>query len=82
MSSVLLRDSSNGVCLTTALERINSVGMAVQILDSISNKSGDLKNETKSEIVKALLKADLVSERGQSPIRKSVAGRLKGPAKN
>lgn len=37
------------------LERINSVGMAMQILDSISSDSVSLKDSTKAEIVKSLL---------------------------
>jgi hypothetical protein len=39
----------------TILERINAVGMAVQILDSISNTHDDLKNVTRAELVKMLL---------------------------
>ncbi len=39
----------------SVLERINSVGMAVQILDSISGEHEDLKNKTRAEIVKMLL---------------------------
>jgi hypothetical protein len=39
----------------TVLEKINSVGMAVQILDSISDGHDTLKNETRAEIVKMLL---------------------------
>ena len=37
------------------LERINTVGMAVQILDTISDGEVQLKNQTRSEIVKLLL---------------------------
>ena len=40
---------------TKTLERINSVGMAMQILDTISNKSKDLQDSTKAEIVKMVL---------------------------
>lgn len=40
---------------TKTLERINSVGMAMQILDTISNKSIDLQDKTKAEIVKMVL---------------------------
>ncbi len=40
---------------TQTLERINSVGMAMQILDSISSESKELQDETKAEIVKLLL---------------------------
>jgi hypothetical protein len=37
------------------LDRINSVGMAVQIVDSISGTADNLKNETRAELVKLLL---------------------------
>jgi hypothetical protein len=37
------------------LERINSVGMAVQILDSIDDENGELKNKTRAELVHLLL---------------------------
>jgi hypothetical protein len=47
----------------TVLEKINSVGMAVQILDSISDQHDALKNETRAEIVRMLL-----SSSPQSPI--------------
>ena len=40
---------------TRTLERINSVGMAMQILDSISKESKKLQDKTKAEIVKILL---------------------------
>lgn len=40
---------------TATLERINSVGMAVQILDSIPDGESELKNRTKSELVCLLL---------------------------
>lgn len=40
------------------LERINSVGMAVHILDSISGEQSTLKDSTRSELVKLLLKQD------------------------
>jgi hypothetical protein len=43
---------------TTILERINTVGMAVQILDSIPDEEVELKNRTRSEIVKLLLAAN------------------------
>jgi len=35
-----------------ALERINSVGMAMQILGTISGEAGDLQDRTKAELVK------------------------------
>jgi len=37
------------------LERINTVGMAVQILDSIPDGEAQLKNATRTELVKLLL---------------------------
>lgn len=40
---------------TQTLERINSVGMAMQILDTISSDSKELQDKTKAEIVKILL---------------------------
>jgi len=38
------------------LERINTVGMAVQILDSIPEAEGQLKNTTRAELVSLLFK--------------------------
>jgi len=40
---------------TQTLERINSVGMAMQIVDSISDESKELQDKTKAELVKLLL---------------------------
>jgi hypothetical protein len=42
------------------LERINTVGMVVQILDSIPDAEAQLKNATRADLVKLLLsgKAD------------------------
>ena len=37
------------------LERMNSVGMAMQILDSISGESKEMQDLTKAEIVKLLV---------------------------
>ena len=37
------------------LERINTVGMAVQILDAIPEADAELKNKTRAEIVSLLL---------------------------
>jgi hypothetical protein len=48
----------------TVLERINAVGMAVQILDSIPEAEGQLKNQTRSEIVKLLLSSGGNSRQG------------------
>jgi hypothetical protein len=40
---------------TQTLERINSVGMAMQILDTISNEARELRDRTKADIVRLLL---------------------------
>ena len=37
------------------LERINAVGMSVQILETIDNGESDLKNKTKAELARGLL---------------------------
>ncbi len=50
---------------TKTLERINSVGMAMQILDSISEDSKQLQDKTKAEIVKILLSK---SEENSAPV--------------
>jgi len=39
----------------SVLERINSVGMAVQILDSMSDRTDELKDATRAEIIRLLL---------------------------
>jgi hypothetical protein len=39
----------------TVLEQINNVGMAVQIMDAMDDKSGQLKDATRLEIVRLLL---------------------------
>jgi TRADD-N domain-containing protein len=39
----------------TVLERINTVGMAVQVLDSIPETNAALKDKTRAEIVRLLL---------------------------
>lgn len=41
------------------LERINTVGMAIQVLDSIPESQLELKNSTRTEIVKLLLSANI-----------------------
>lgn len=43
------------------LERINTVGMAVQVLDSIPDENHELKNATRAEIIALLLRANLSS---------------------
>jgi nitrate reductase gamma subunit len=43
------------VAYTRSLERINSVGMAMQILDTISGEEKALQDQTKAELVKLLL---------------------------
>ncbi len=39
----------------SVLERINAVGMSIQILDNIDDKDAKLKNETSAELAKELL---------------------------
>jgi hypothetical protein len=43
----------------SVLERINTVGMTVQVLDSIPDTDTKLKNETRAHIVELLLSANL-----------------------
>ena len=43
------------------LERINTVGMAVQILDSIPESDSQLKNSTRAELVSLLFKGAIAS---------------------
>jgi hypothetical protein len=61
---------------TQTLERINSVGMAMQILDTISEDSKDLQDSTKAEIVKLLLQqagpAALPSSKAHTPEKTKV----------
>ena len=40
----------------SVLERINAVGMSIQILENIENKDSKLKDETSAEVAKELLK--------------------------
>jgi hypothetical protein len=40
----------------SVLERINTVGMSIQVLDSIPE--GDLKNKTRAQMIDHLLNAD------------------------
>jgi nitrate reductase gamma subunit len=56
------------VAYTKTLERINSVGMAMQILDTIPNnaKDNDLKNSTKAIVVKMLMQQAFEIESAQS----------------
>jgi nitrate reductase gamma subunit len=51
-----------------ALERINSVGMAMQILDTISGEAGDLQDRTKAELVKLFVggQAGDISKRAEA----------------
>jgi len=46
------------------LERINTVGMAVQVLDSIPDSEQALKNDTRTQIVNLLLRANVGHLRG------------------
>ena len=56
------------------LDRINSVGMAVQILDSIGQDDVALKNSTRAEIVKMLL-----TRNGSTTIQAAHPGGIKAP---
>jgi hypothetical protein len=49
---------STSIDYSKALERINSVGMAMQILDTMPDEanSDDLKNKTKATLVELLVK--------------------------
>jgi len=50
---------------TKTLERINAVGMAMQILDTLSdeaNKADSLKDKTKADVVKALMQQSMPSQ--------------------
>jgi sterol desaturase/sphingolipid hydroxylase (fatty acid hydroxylase superfamily) len=50
---------------TKTLERINAVGMAMQILDTLTdeaNKEDSLKDKTKAEVVKALMQQSMASQ--------------------
>jgi hypothetical protein len=55
---------------TKMLERINSVGMAMQILDTIpeNGSADDLKNKTKATLVELLVKETHVASAIQSPL--------------
>jgi hypothetical protein len=46
----------------SVLERINTVGMAVQVLDSIPETNAALKDKTRAEIVALLLSANVPSK--------------------
>lgn len=54
---------------TKTLERINSVGMAMQILDTIPNNAKDdgLKNSTKAIVVKMLMQQAYAIENDEAP---------------
>jgi hypothetical protein len=59
------------------LERINSVGMAIQILDSIPDSEGELKNKSRADLVTQIL-GQLPSEvpkRGRKRSRKRPANK-------
>lgn len=51
------------------LERINTVGMAVQILDAIPEKDAELKNSTRAEIVSLLLSVNPRTRKPESEHR-------------
>jgi hypothetical protein len=63
---------------TRTLERINSVGMAMQILDTISEGSSELKDKTRAEIVKLLLSPSGVSAElgGAAEVDETFASKL------
>jgi hypothetical protein len=46
----------------SVLERINTVGMAVQVLDSIPETNAALKDKTRAEIVALLLSGNVPSK--------------------
>jgi hypothetical protein len=63
----------------TILERINAVGMSVQILDSIDAQNSDLKQRTIADIAKQLLlmyTAEAATFKGTSPKSASQSARL------
>jgi hypothetical protein len=59
------------VTYTKTLERINSVGMAMQILDTIPNNAKDdgLKNSTKATVVKMLMQQAFDIETAQNTVQ-------------
>lgn len=58
------------------LERINTVGMAIQVLDSISELEQKLKNDTRAQIVSSLLNYNLKAKLPASRKRQATtAGR-------
>jgi hypothetical protein len=57
----------------SVLERINTVGMAVQVLDSIPDSAVALKNKTRAQIVELLLSAKVHSKTAQKPQKKKKA---------
>jgi len=61
------------------LERINTVGMAVQILDAIPEQETQLKNATRAEIVSLLLSVNVRSKKAQSSQKENA--RAGAPAK-
>ena len=58
---------------TGTLERMNSVGMAMQILDTISESSRELKDSTKAEMVKMLLSQSRSTPQGGTTQNGSIA---------
>lgn len=63
------------------LERINTVGMAVQVLDSIPESEPALKNEMRAQIVGLLLTSKAESLKRQSP-KSEAAEKAKSQAAN
>ena len=52
----------------STLERINSVGMGVQILETIPDEDRELKSATKAELVKLLLQSSYKSNAANSAV--------------
>jgi len=63
---------------TKTLERINAVGMAMQILDTIPDEAipGDLKSVTKAEVVKMLMKRSFPQENDSTSINVASHGKV------
>jgi hypothetical protein len=65
----------------SVLERINTVGMAVQMLDSIPETEVELKNGTRAQISKLLLSPQHAKATVRSPARPSITNRGRKPSK-
>ena len=67
---------------TQTLERINAVGMAMQILDTISDESKELQDKTKAEIVKLLIQHDKPKSEKKQPEDKEMHFKIMPVKKN